>query len=125
MADTNTPQTTSAVADVPEELATLIRSMPILEDPVEQAGPGEAVVPPQRHAQPIPAEGAGGVFTQSWFPICLAAAVEQGLIGRQDAVMVLVTGSGLKDVGAAMQAAGQAPVIKPSLSALADLLKLP
>ncbi len=80
MADTNTPQTTSAVADVPDELAALVRSMPILSDPVERAGPGEAVVPPQRQARPIPAEGAGGVFTQSWFPICLSAALAPGQI---------------------------------------------
>ena len=28
--------------------------------------------------QALPAEGEGGVFTQSWFPLCLAAEVAPG-----------------------------------------------
>jgi len=80
MADTNTPQTTSAMAAIPEELAAAIRDMPVLDNPVTRAGPAEAVVPAERHARPIPAEGTGGLFTQSWFPICLASAVAPGQI---------------------------------------------
>ena len=48
----------------------------------------------------------------------LKAALEQGLVGEEDRVLVLVTGSGLKDIPAAMQAAGQARVIEPRLPAL-------
>ena len=48
----------------------------------------------------------------------LKAALEQGLVGKEDRVLVLVTGSGLKDIPAAMQAAGQARVIEPRLPAL-------
>ncbi|MBI3733660.1 MAG: threonine synthase [Chloroflexi bacterium] len=39
-------------------------------------------------------------------------------VGRDETVVVIVTGSGLKDVPAAMQAAGSARVIEPKLSAV-------
>ncbi len=48
----------------------------------------------------------------------LVQAVEKGLVNEEDAVLVLNTGSGLKDVRAAMQAVPQAPIIEPSLEAL-------
>ncbi len=48
----------------------------------------------------------------------LKAACEAGLLGANDEVLVVITGSGLKDVRAAMQAAGEASVIEPTLDAL-------
>lgn len=48
----------------------------------------------------------------------LAKAVAADRVGPDEQVVVLVTGSGLKDVRAAMQAAGQAAVIEPTLEAL-------
>lgn len=51
----------------------------------------------------------------------LKKALDDGLVTPQDPVIVLNTGSGLKDVDAAMQAAGQAPVIEPSLDAVKEL----
>ena len=45
-----------------------------------------------------------------------------GIVRSEDPVLVLNTGSGLKDVKAAMLAAGEAPVIKPTLSAPEDAL---
>lgn len=53
----------------------------------------------------------------------LKAALRQGLIASDDPVLVLNTGSGLKDVRAAMQAVSQAPVIEPTLSALRAALR--
>jgi len=53
----------------------------------------------------------------------LVKAVHSGIIQPDDPVLVLNTGSGLKDVRAAMQAAGEAPVIEPSLVALKKFLK--
>jgi threonine synthase len=52
----------------------------------------------------------------------LAQAAEQGLIKKDDPALVLLTGSGLKDVKAAMQAVGEAPVVKPDLAAVKHLL---
>jgi threonine synthase len=48
----------------------------------------------------------------------LAKAAAADLVRPEEQVVVLVTGSGLKDVRAAMQAAGQAVVIEPTLEAL-------
>jgi threonine synthase len=52
----------------------------------------------------------------------LVKAVVQEIIQPGDPVLVLNTGSGLKDVRAAMQAVKAAPVIEPTLSALKRLL---
>ncbi len=48
----------------------------------------------------------------------LKKALQQGLVTPDDPILVLNTGSGLKDIRAAMQAVKEAPVIEPSLSAL-------
>ena len=53
----------------------------------------------------------------------LVKAVRSGTIQPDDPVLVLNTGSGLKDVRTAMQAGGEAPVIEPSLTALKKFLK--
>jgi threonine synthase len=56
----------------------------------------------------------------------LVAAVERGLVGADDRVVVLSTGSGLKDVASAMKAVAIAKTepmrIAPSLSALQEAL---
>jgi threonine synthase len=48
----------------------------------------------------------------------LIEAVAHGLVHPDEKIVVLNTGNGLKDVQAAMQAAGEATVIEPTLSAL-------
>lgn len=53
----------------------------------------------------------------------LKKALQQGLITPDDPVLVLNTGSGLKDVRAAMQAVKEAPIIEPTLAALKTHLK--
>ncbi len=53
----------------------------------------------------------------------LLAAVRAKMIGPDERVLVLNTGSGLKDVRAAMQAAGEARVIEPTLRALKESLR--
>ncbi len=52
----------------------------------------------------------------------LVKAVRDGLIEPDDPVVVLNTGSGLKDVRSAMQAAGEAPIIEPTLQAVKAIL---
>ncbi len=54
----------------------------------------------------------------------LAEALRREMIGPEETVLVLNTGSGLKDVGAARQAVGEAPVIEPTMKALKALLRL-
>lgn len=53
----------------------------------------------------------------------LVKAVAQGLIQPEDPVLVLNTGSGLKDVKAAMQAVREAPVIEPTLAAVRAVIQ--
>jgi len=48
----------------------------------------------------------------------LAKAVRDGLVGRDERIVVVVTGNGLKDVSSAMKAAGKATVIEPTLEAV-------
>jgi threonine synthase len=52
----------------------------------------------------------------------LVKALGQGIVTAGDPVLVLNTGSGLKDVRAAMQAVPAAPVIEPTLEAVRRLL---
>jgi len=52
----------------------------------------------------------------------LVEAVRRGMVDPGERLVVLLTGSGLKDVRAAMQAAGEAPVIEPTLNALKSSL---
>jgi threonine synthase len=52
----------------------------------------------------------------------LVKAVAQGIIPLDDPVLVLNTGSGLKDIRAAMQAVPAAPVIEPTLEAVRKVL---
>lgn len=78
------PTTTTAISAVPPDLAAALRALPVIDVNVDRAGPVEALVPGQRMAGPVPAEGAGGLFTQSWFPICLASEVAPGEISGFD-----------------------------------------
>jgi threonine synthase len=52
----------------------------------------------------------------------LVKAVGSGVVGSEDPILVLNTGSGLKDVRAAMQAVQPAPIIEPKLEAVKALL---
>jgi threonine synthase len=53
----------------------------------------------------------------------LRQALELGMVGRDDPVLVLNTGNGLKDIRAAMQSVQPAAVIEPTLNALKKYLK--
>ncbi len=70
--------------------------------------------------------GAVGIFAEPAGATALAGlktALQEGLVGAEDPILVINTGSGLKDVKAARQAAGEAPVIKPTLEEVKKLLK--
>ena len=53
----------------------------------------------------------------------LVRAIDLGLVGGDDPVLVLNTGSGLKDVRAAMQAVREAPIIQPNLDAVRKIIR--
>ena len=53
----------------------------------------------------------------------MVTALRQNQISLEDRVLVINTGSGLKDVRAAMQAVSEAPIIEPSLEAVRRVIK--
>ena len=69
--------------------------------------------------------GAVGIFAEPAGATALAglkAALKDGQVTKEDPILVMNTGSGLKDVKAARQAAGEAPVITPTLDEVKKLL---
>ncbi|MCS7011025.1 MAG: threonine synthase [Anaerolineales bacterium] len=75
--------------------------------------------------QAIAALGPLGIFAEPAGATAYAGlvrAVHQGLVRPEDPILVLNTGSGLKDIRAAMQAVGEAPVIPPTLEAVRKIL---
>lgn len=65
--------------------------------------------------------GKAGIFAEPAGSAAYAGlkkAVEQGLVGPEDRVVVINTGSGLKDVRAATQAVGDAPIIEPTIQSV-------
>ena len=74
----------------------------------------------------IAALGRSGIFAEPAGATAYAGlvrAADDGLVHEDDPILVLNTGSGLKDVKAAMQAVPEAPVVKPTLKALKEVLK--
>ncbi len=53
----------------------------------------------------------------------LLKALKEGVVGADDPILVLNTGSGLKDIRAALKAVQEAPVIEPSMRALKQHLE--
>ena len=53
----------------------------------------------------------------------LKKAVESGMINQDDPVVVVNTGSGLKDIKAAMMAVKDAPIIEPTMQSLKNYLQ--
>jgi threonine synthase len=53
----------------------------------------------------------------------LTKAARDGLVSADESIVVMNTGNGLKDVKAALQAAGQATVIEPTLEAVKQVMK--
>ncbi|MCZ2127041.1 MAG: threonine synthase [Anaerolineales bacterium] len=69
--------------------------------------------------------GGAGVFAEPAGAAAYAGLVKaarEGIVQSGDPILVLNTGSGLKDVRAAMQAVSPAPIIEPSLAALKKIL---
>ena len=75
----------------------------------------------------IAALGKAGIFAEPAGATPFAGALQalrSGLISKKDPVLVLVTGSGLKDVKAAARSVGEAPVIPPGeLDAVKEILE--
>lgn len=93
---------------------------------VTQTGGAYIQVSDQAILAAIARLGKVGVFAEPAASAAFAGlqkAVENGMIARDDPVLVINTGSGLKDINAAQKAVHAAPIIKPSLSALKEMMR--
>ena len=90
-----------------------------------QTGGAYITVPDAAILEAISALGSVGIFAEPAGATAYAgllSALQQGLIKQEDPIVVINTGSGLKDVRAAMQSIVPAPVIAPNLSAVKEIL---
>jgi threonine synthase len=109
----------SISVDLPRDGVRAVRA-------VRETGGEYVVVPDDEILGALASLGTAGVFAEPAGATAYAGllrAVDQGLIHADDPVLVLNTGSGLKDIRAATMAAGEAPVIEPTLGALSALLR--
>jgi threonine synthase len=91
-----------------------------------QTGGAYLTVPDEEILAAIAELGKVGIFAEPAGATAyagLVAALKQGLVNSSDPVLVMNTGSGLKDVKAALRAVHEAPIIEPSLEAVKKLLK--
>lgn len=91
-----------------------------------QTGGGYIVVSDEDILKAIASLGRVGIFAEPAGAASyagLVSAVKIGLIGQDDPVLVINTGSGLKDTRAAMQAVTEAPVIEPSIDSVKRVIK--
>jgi len=91
---------------------------------VRASGGGGVAVPDDAILESIPRlAGATGVFAEPAAAAALAgleAALEEGLVDRDERVVLMITGGGLKDVDAAARAVPTPDPVEPSLDAIAE-----
>jgi threonine synthase len=110
----------SISVDLPRDGVRAVRA-------VRESGGSYLLVNDEQILAAIPALGKAGIFAEPAAAAAWAGLVEaraQSLIDPADPVLVLITGSGLKDVRGAMRAVGDPPVITPRLSSLLEVLKV-
>ncbi|HVM70133.1 MAG TPA: threonine synthase, partial [Anaerolineales bacterium] len=108
----------SISVDLPRDGVRAVRA-------ARQTGGTYLLVSDEEIIKAIATLGPQGVFAEPAGATAYAGlvkAIEQGVVKPDDPILVMNTGSGLKDVRAAMQAVQAAPVIEPSLAAVKRLL---
>lgn len=109
----------SISVDLPRDGVRAIRA-------ASQTGGAYITVPDHEIMTAIPELGRVGIFAEPAGAAAYAGlkqAISQGMISDADPVLVLNTGSGLKDVKAAMASVPPAQVIEPTISAVEKALK--
>lgn len=104
----------SISVDLPRDGVRAVRAM-------TQTGGGCLVVKDSEILKAIAQLGRVGIFAEPAGAAAFAGlvnALDQSLVGPDDPVVVINTGSGLKDTRAAVSAVAEAPVIEPGLAAL-------
>jgi threonine synthase len=109
----------SISVDLPRDGVRAVRA-------ARQTGGNFLLVSDQEILKAIAALGRVGIFAEPAGAAAYAGlvkALQQGVIGCDDPVLVINTGSGLKDTKAAMLAAPEAPVIEPTLQAVRKVIR--
>jgi len=108
----------SISVDLPRDGVRAVRA-------ARQSGGAYVLVSDQQILEAIAELGKIGIFAEPAGATAYAGlkkAIQSGLVEEDDPVLVLNTGSGLKDVKAAMQAVPQAPIIEPTVDAVKNHL---
>ncbi len=108
----------SISVDLPRDGVRAVRA-------ARETGGTYLIVPDQAILNAIAELGKVGIFAEPAAATAYAGlvqAVDEHVVAPDDPVLVLSTGSGLKDVKAAMQAVQQAPIIEPTLAAVKKAL---
>jgi len=121
--ETITPVSASTIADsisvdLPRDGVRAVRA-------AKESGGSYVNVTDQEILNAIAELGRVGVFAEPAGAAAYAGLVKgsaSGLVGGEDPILVMNTGSGLKDVRAAMSAVQSAPIIEPTLEAVRKLL---
>lgn len=104
----------SISVDLPRDGVRAVRA-------VRETGGTYLTVPDSDIIAAIAEIGRTGIFAEPAGATAYAGlkkALREGIISAADPVMVINTGSGLKDIRAALKSVGEAPVIEPTLDAL-------
>lgn len=108
----------SISVDLPRDGVRAVRA-------ARETGGTYITVPDQDILKAIAELGQVGIFAEPAAATAYAGlvkAVEEKQVEADDPILVLSTGSGLKDVKAAMQAVSEAPIIEPTLNAVKKVL---
>jgi threonine synthase len=109
----------SISVDLPRDGVRAVRA-------ARQTGGGYIVVSDEEILVAIAELGRVGIFAEPAGATSYAGlvkAVGEGKLEPDDPVLVINTGSGLKDVRAAVRAVAEAPVIEPTLEAVKGMIK--
>jgi threonine synthase len=108
----------SIAVDLPRDGLRALRA-------ARQTGGAILAIEDQRILQAIGELGREAIFAEPAGATSYAGMKEAqklGLIDDDETIVAVITGSGLKDVPAAMQAAGEATVVEPTLEAIRGIL---
>jgi len=109
----------SISVDLPRDGVRAVRA-------ARETGGTYVIVPDAEILKAIAELGRVGIFAEPAAATAYAGlvkALDESVVASDDPVLVLSTGSGLKDVKAAMQAVSAAPVIEPTLDAVKKWIK--
>lgn len=109
----------SISVDLPRDGVRAVRA-------ARETGGRYILVSDQEILEAIPELGKAGIFAEPAGATAYAGlkkAIRSGMVSPSDPVVIINTGSGLKDVKAAMQSVQPAPIIEPRLEAVKKMIK--